>query len=197
MDSLAYATQFREWTRQMASREISRTFLDDRYASVSDIDYTTGTVYVNFVEAPTVPVPITFSWDLQPTNIGQKVRVSGNTADRHVSALCTPPTWTSATLTNSWLNWGSPFNTAGYIREPSGHVALRGLVKSGTVALNTTSSAILRLPEGYRPAKTLVFPVITAGGVGDVRVDANGYVMAQSGDNGWFSLESIRFYISP
>lgn len=57
-------------------------------------------------------------------------------------------------LMNSWVWWGSPHAVPGYYQQSDGWVRLKGLVKSGTTAVNTI---IMRdLPP---PAHSLYFPV--------------------------------------
>lgn len=91
---------------------------------------------------------------------------------------------------NSWANFGAPYNTAGYFKDSSGVVHLKGLVNgSGTTVIFT-------LPAGYRPPAQSLFAVI-AQGASAARIDilANGNVLVQAGPagTGWITLENIHF----
>jgi len=95
-------------------------------------------------------------------------------------------------FTNSWANYGAPFNTAGFWKDSSGVVHLRGLITGGTVSV-----PIFTLPVGYRPAGQEI--IIANAGVGVARLDVrqdgsiivNNYIA--SGTNGYVSLDSITF----
>ena len=107
----------------------------------------------------------------------------------------TPPaingiTWTAPTLLNSWVNFGSPFTPAGYYKDPTGRVHLRGLVKSGSSA----SAIIFTLPAGFIPANTHVFAAVSNEAICDLRVDTSGNVFANAGGSTtWVSLDGISF----
>lgn len=102
------------------------------------------------------------------------------------------PTWVAPTLLNSWANYGLEWATAGYYRDASGLVYLRGLVKSGT-----NNAAIFMLPSGYRPTAGRIFSVHAGGGQArldvlyDGTVKTNGYY--SSGTNAYVSLSGVFF----
>lgn len=96
--------------------------------------------------------------------------------------------WNAPTLTNSWLNYGTPFNPTGYWRDPNGVVHLRGVIKSGTIG-----SSALTLPAGYRPANSEIFVAISNGAIGRAVVDASGGVTPDIGSNVYFSLDGMTF----
>lgn len=98
--------------------------------------------------------------------------------------------WIAPTFQNSWVNYGTPHNVAGYYRDPLVVVHLRGVVKSGTVASGTP---IFTLPVGYRPAARELRVVISNGAIGRCDVYDDGRVCAESGNNAWFSLDGISF----
>jgi hypothetical protein len=64
--------------------------------------------------------------------------------------------WIAPTLQNSWVNYGSPFAVAGYMKDVTGRVHLKGLVKDGTISY---PAPIFTLPVGFRPAAHLHFAV--------------------------------------
>jgi hypothetical protein len=92
--------------------------------------------------------------------------------------------WIAPAFQNGWNNYGGQFETAGYFKDPSGFVHLRGLVQGGTV-----SAAIFTLPAGYRPAQERICTVANGtSGYGELRITVGGAVNHIVGGNGWFSL---------
>ena len=98
------------------------------------------------------------------------------------------PVWQAPVFVNSWVNYGSGFNNAGFTKDRSGVIRLRGLIKSGTV----TASAFV-LPVGFRPAQQHLFAVISNGAIGRVDVQADGEVVITAGSNVYVSLDNIAF----
>jgi len=97
--------------------------------------------------------------------------------------------WITPTFENSWANYSTDYNYAGYYRDGDGIVRLRGLVKNGT-----TSATIFTLPVGFRPTKQELFVAISsATNVSRVDVKPTGEVHHNGGSNGWFSLDGITF----
>lgn len=104
--------------------------------------------------------------------------------------LAVDPAWIAPTLVNSWVNYGSAEQVAGY-RLRNGHVEIRGGVKSGSV------NPIFVLPAGYRPAADHTFVVSSDPGLATVYVQASGSVYlagyAAGGTNAFVSLAGISF----
>ncbi|MDF2881668.1 MAG: hypothetical protein K0R54_2225 [Clostridiaceae bacterium] len=97
--------------------------------------------------------------------------------------------WITPTFQNNWVNYDAvSFGTAGYFKDLSGVVHLRGMVKSGT--LNT---AIFTLPIGYRPAYVEINPTVANGSLGRVDVLPNGAVYLVTGSNAAVTLAGISF----
>lgn len=71
----------------------------------------------------------------------------------------TDGTWIAPTLANGWINYGSGFSDAKYMRK-NGIVYLKGLIKSGTVG---TATPFFTLPVGYRPADQKLFAALNGG----------------------------------
>ena len=111
-----------------------------------------------------------------------------------VEGLYTTPsvTYTAPTLTNSWVNFGGAYDTAGYYRDMVGFVVLKGSVKDGTTG---SSNPIFTLPSGYRPAAQLSFAVASNGAFGEIDIKSNGEVVVITGDNTSVSLDGIRFSV--
>lgn len=93
-----------------------------------------------------------------------------------------------ASFTNSWVNWGAPYNPASYWKDPLGWVRVGGVVKSGTV-----NTLITTLPPGYAPAFTVVVPVISNGAIGRLEIDTSGGIKLVSGSNVYVSLDNITY----
>lgn len=100
--------------------------------------------------------------------------------------------WTPLTLLNSWGYYGSPYNTAGYMKTSSGIVLLKGLIqRTGTP---TAGEIIATLPQGYRPSVPLVFGTGTYGAT-SARVDVypNGNIIYTFGSGTFVGLDNIHF----
>lgn len=101
-------------------------------------------------------------------------------------------TWTPPTLLNSWVNFGAPYDDAGFFKDANGIVHLRGLVKNGS----SGSAIIFQLPAGYRPANSKLFSTIVSGATGcEMTIDSGGDLYSPSGSASttWTSLENISF----
>lgn len=108
-----------------------------------------------------------------------------------LKAAKTQPAFTAVTpFTNGWVAGSS---APGYFKDEFGIVHLRGAIKSGT-----TSVAAFTLPTGYRPAVTVVFPVIDGGNlVAQCSVDTAGLVVlwtTTANANG-FNLAPVQFKV--
>lgn len=69
--------------------------------------------------------------------------------------------WQTPTLGNGWVRYSTSFPDAQYMRK-DGICYLRGLIKNGTVG---TATPFFTLPEGFRPASTMIhiFPCVVGG----------------------------------
>lgn len=128
------------------------------------------------------------------------LRVSAkNTAgtSSYGQASVTIPVWHTCNLQNNWINYDTVYTTPGYTKTNNDVVVMKGLIKNGTATSGTT---LCRLPVGYRPSAQLAFHTNTSnageGTTGRVDVLPTGEVIIVSGNNGWFSLDSIRFIAS-
>lgn len=104
-----------------------------------------------------------------------------------------PPTWTEVTaFENSWVNYGSTNQTAGYVKDAFGFVHIKGCVKNGS----GIPTVIFTLPAGYRPTSNESFVVETTGSaLGACFVQTNGTVIASyGGGTSYFWLSGITFY---
>jgi hypothetical protein len=111
------------------------------------------------------------------------VVVSGQLSVRQTSG------WTNAMLQNGWVNWGSEYAPAGYMKDALGFVHLRGLVRSGQM-----QHSIFVLPVGFQP----LFRHLSCRGAageaqGRVDITNDGQVLPWNGTNGWISLDDITF----
>lgn len=97
--------------------------------------------------------------------------------------------WTAPTLQNSWVNYGAGFSDAGYRKDATGMVYLRGLIKSGTIG-----AAALTLPVGFRPSSLLLVGTISNDAIGRIQIASSGTVTPTApSNNAWVSLDGITF----
>ncbi len=104
----------------------------------------------------------------------------------------------------AWQNVSGGYQPARFRRNASSEVALQGLVRTNHPLLGINAD-ILRLPTGYRPMGTLVFPVacgLAGGGdgVGVIEVRADGIVYfrdasTQCATTAFVSLGGVTFPI--
>lgn len=95
-------------------------------------------------------------------------------------------TWSSPTLQNGWVNYGSGWATLQYTKASDGVVTVRGLIKSGTT---TGGTVIANLPAGYRPPGQELFATIANADIfARVDVTTSGNIIIQSGTNGYFGV---------
>lgn len=98
--------------------------------------------------------------------------------------------WIAGTLIGTWSNFGAGFNNAGFYKDQTGRVYLRGLVRFGTVGSN-----IFLLPPGYRPTGRELHAVNSNGAIGRIDITTSGEVIALTGSNEFFSLDGITFRV--
>lgn len=109
-----------------------------------------------------------------------------------VSILIPEETWTDVTPINGWAQYGSPYYNAGYMITNEGIVKLRGAVAGGTT---TPGTAMFTLPEGYRPSKPILFPVVINNAFGRIDIATNGNVAFTTGTaNTYVFFDGIQFY---
>ena len=95
------------------------------------------------------------------------------------------------TLLNSWVNYGTAYESACYWKDKCGMVHLAGLIKSG---ITTAETVIFTLPTGYRPRTSEKFFVVSVNAICVIDVYATGNVAIKTGANsGWLSLSGISF----
>jgi len=127
------------------------------------------------------------------TNYGSLALVFDG-ANWQISWTTASEPWVAPGLTNSWVNFGaSPWPPAGYYRDASGVVHLRGLIKSGA-----SGAGAFTLPAGYRPAYYIQFPGFASAGAAQVTVDATGIVTPANLTTGssvtaFVSLDGVTF----
>lgn len=158
MDKMAYAARFRDWARQTIRSEVKKTLPGDRYGTITAIDWTAMRAELTFAGSSDT-IRVKFGYSCQPTNVGQRVRVSGEVGDRYISELVTAPTWTQPTLSGTWVNAGGFAPNVAYSRSQVGVVDLRGRAKTGA-----PNSVIFVLPAGYLPSGVIFVPARTSNG---------------------------------
>lgn len=108
-----------------------------------------------------------------------------------VDQLVTATDWAAPTLATNWSNWGASNLAAGYKRDPTGRVWLRGTIKKA-VAL-VAGETVFTLPVGFRPSATANYGVASNGAFGLVAVGNTGAVQVVVGNAAWVQLDGISF----
>lgn len=98
--------------------------------------------------------------------------------------------WIAPTLLNSWVNYGSGYNPAGYYKDALGVVHLRGMLKNGTIGLQ-----MFILSAGYRPPYLELLTATSNGAAAYLNVGTDGQVVPVNGTNAFFSLDGITFHV--
>lgn len=96
--------------------------------------------------------------------------------------------WLSAVLGQNWVNAGTIYATACYMKDSLGFVHLRGVIKDGIIG-----NVAFILPVGYRPASTAMIGTVASSAFGLLVIDASGNVTPATGNNTYFSLDNITF----
>lgn len=92
------------------------------------------------------------------------------------------------TFTNSWVNYGGSYETAGYWKDQNNIVHLKGFIKNGTIG-----AAAFTLPVGYRPSAIASFSIVSNAAFGGLNIASNGAVTVAIGNNANASLSGITF----
>jgi len=96
--------------------------------------------------------------------------------------------WTTLTLNTGWVNYGSPYDNAGY-KKVGDLVFLEGFV----VRTSGTETIIATLPVGYRPAAQKYYTVATSTGYGVIVITTAGQIVHVSGGFGFVQLDGLNF----
>lgn len=95
--------------------------------------------------------------------------------------------WRAPALLNSWVNYGSGYSTAGYRKDASGLVHVRGFVKAGSAS----GAVIFTLPAGYRPGMLTAFGQTQwSGGPGVAELD-----ITTAGDLKWYGAAAPSWIV--
>ena len=99
-------------------------------------------------------------------------------------------------LQNSWTDFGGSRLPARYYKDKFGTVIFQGSIKNAN-PISGGESMLFQLPAGYRPAGRVRLPVMTLNGTtptfGNITIDSDGYVYANSGGNTEFALDGVLF----
>jgi hypothetical protein len=102
-------------------------------------------------------------------------------------------TFTPLTLTNSWVNFGSPYSNAQYAVDSVGRTHTQGLVKSGGVTDGT--QIVNNLPAAQRTGEYLHVPTRTSGnGFGYIGVDPTSGIVAKGAATSNASLDNHAMF---
>lgn len=113
---------------------------------------------------------------------------------RGIAVFDNTETWHVNSLSNSWVDNGSPYATNGFRMMPDNTVQMRGALKNGT---KVDGTAMFTLPTGYRPPFRKIFPapIATNGVSGWVLIEPTGvgscYGIGAAA--AFITLDTIRF----
>lgn len=125
------------------------------------------------------------------TYAGNEV-VSGSLTVTGTASAIAQPAWTAPSLLNSWVDFGAPYEVAGYFKDTNGRVCTKGLIKNGTA---TTGTTLFTFPVGFRPANQRVMATVSNSLFCAFNIETDGDVNIGGGScsNVFFSLENICF----
>ncbi len=102
--------------------------------------------------------------------------------------------WTTLTLSNSWVAYGGIYSPPRYTKSTDNMVLLKGLIKSG---VTTADTVIASLPTGFCPKQRVMMTIPTSGGIGRVDISygtgSGCNVLAQVVNVGYTSLDNVSF----
>lgn len=181
-----------------------------RLGVVTGVDFSTRDPVTGLLSPPTLTIgagefarPMRFLGKVSDYNIGQTVsyilRGGAPLVVAPVPVVGEDPldvdyegeNWTAPTLTNSWVNYGAPYDTAGYYKQNDGWVRLKGLIKNGSSA----TADMFTLPDGYRPPFEMYATVHSGtGGAARLRITTAGVASTtDGGSTTYLSLNGVTF----
>lgn len=100
-------------------------------------------------------------------------------------------TWTTMTLSNSWVAYGGVFTTPQYTKTSDNLVTLKGMIRNGTTTNGTT---LLTLPAGYRPKERIISSALSNRLNARIDIRPTGVVTVEAGANStWLTFDGISF----
>ncbi len=75
---------------------------------------------------------------------------------REIENALDPGVFQEPALTNSWVNYGTPYNNASFRKDGQGIVHLEGVIKDGT-----NDQAAFTLPILHRPATDIILTTVS------------------------------------
>lgn len=205
------AMKMRDLMQQVVRDEVERINPRYRYGTVVSIDTAARKCVVQYPgEAALTTVSMGIA--IQPTQIGQMVRVEGYIGDRFISDVITPY---NLTLPQTWhklgdagepafgagwqnfsaLETGGGWTNVKFMKDQQDWVRLTGLANRPVAG---TQAIIFTLPVGYRPPIDCEFTTVANDANQVVRVNTAGQVAIISpnpSDIRFCSLFGIQFYV--
>ncbi|MDI1257039.1 MAG: hypothetical protein PSV16_13155 [Flavobacterium sp.] len=126
------------------------------------------------------------------TTSQELARIKGS-GDLSISGKILNESWTTpSSLSNSWINTGTGFNSLSYYKDKENVVHLKGTITGGTVS---GSNEVFQLTTYYRPTGTSAFTAIDSnGGVARILINSSGYLYVTHGNSSYnISLDGISF----
>ncbi|CAN5366996.1 hypothetical protein BH10PAT4_BH10PAT4_3130 [soil metagenome] len=127
---------------------------------------------------------------------GNVLAKGGSNGFLSLNALFYPASysWTTLTLSNSWVTYGGIFSPPRYTKSTDNMVLVKGLIKSG---VTTADTVIANLPTGFCPKQRVIMTIPANGVVGRVDVTsgtgAGCSILAQVVNAGYTSLDNVSF----
>jgi hypothetical protein len=169
--------------QQFRTAADTAVFQSRRIADLSGID---------FVDRPSLNYASFEILDATGTLVAVPVKIWGSSKNYRVQfpqGVLTED-WQNPGFQNSWGNGSVPLQ---YKSNSEGLVKFAGIVAGGTA---TNGTVIFQLPVGWRPERTVVFPVVSNDtALGTVGVTTSGNVVYLSGGNVKLDLSGISFYV--
>ena len=114
---------------------------------------------------------------------------AGETAPAHPAVI-------QPAMQNGWLNAGGVLSTAGYYKDASGRVWVKGVIRSGALG-----AVIWTMPEGFWPPQQVEMSCHAFNGVGLVpallEVTTSGEVRVVFGASNAVHLDGLSFLAAP
>lgn len=144
---------------------------------------------INWVDYPSVTTP------MNATNLN-KMDKGIDDLDTKVNSLDTSKAnktqsaWVEPAMINNWVNFGSGWETFGYMKDEFGFVHIKGVIKGGA-----GSSSNFTLPVGFRPPLNKNFPIISNNLPSKCAIMSDGTIVLTGTNNTSVCFDGITFKV--
>lgn len=119
---------------------------------------------------------------------------SGAVKSEHFSSDVINLDWHDVSFQSGFRNYGGSYHSCQYAKDMFENVYLIGLAANSST--NVFDKPIFNLPEGYRPAQTVIFATPNTSSIGRIDIASNGDVKlssAHGASSSFVSLNGIVF----